>query len=778
MEPLQKRQRVRRHFLDHARDELHHLHGQFAVSRIGQKQRQRFDRALGLEGRDQGLLMDHHRATFRAKAAERLVLGQHLGRPLQPVAAHLATVFRQEHQHPDDGLGETALFHEHQRGGNFGQAAQLAFGLQRTARLVGAAKGARPGGAPHRMEHQFVVHVAGVAQEIDHVFCRLHPERFHREERVGGDGLVTVSFHLFRSRNDAVHRRIARGHQRPRQPVGVHRPAHLGAAFGNQRPDHRAQQRIVQLRLNLGGAGDRGKGTLISHGIVQRADIGKIAFGEADGELLVAVLHGHFLDGHLVKTRGKRLDGLQGRGNLGMFLPGDLRRHEYAKVPDLFMHHVDDALAPDADLVHIRIGLGNPVQRLLRRGDVVAVAGEDDDRRADRLQVDRAARLDPRLVLDQPVADEQLLDDPADFRLGHQEKAAPPLFEFKERLVALVDVTEQVGVLAEQRAAGVQILEVLHQMRAVEDAAAQIGQEHRNPGAAHHARRIAHRIFADLARPGGHGCAVDHHGAGQVGVGGRQQQCGPAALTVARDDGLRGVRMTPHHLAHEGGLGAGDIGQELPRLRLAAESNKVDRVTGGQRHAHLAVGLEAADARSVACARVDDDVGTAAVIDRDAFGRDDFQQCVVRRIVHILAVHDHFVIIDQHRRAACRLMFQKDVAALAQRVRRQDHAFPGIAQVFGIIRTDAPFGLCAAQTLHQGLGLFHRRFGAARMGFGDAGRLSLRGRRQDVGACGPRLDLGFRQRHALAHRGKQVVFGARNRVLCGRIEQVEDTGHG
>ena len=70
----------------------------------------------------------------------------------------------------------------------------------------------------------------------------------------------------------------------------------------------------------------------------------------------------------------------------------------------------------------------------------------------------------------------------------------------------------------------------------VEDAAAEVGQEHRNPGAAHHARRIAHRIFADPAGPGRDRRAVDHDGAGQVRIGRGQQQRRPAALTIAGDD--------------------------------------------------------------------------------------------------------------------------------------------------------------------------------------------------------------------------------------------------
>ena len=75
-----------------------------------------------------------------------------------------------------------------------------------------------------------------------------------------------------------------------------------------------------------------------------------------------------------------------------------------------------------------------------------------------------------------------------------------------------------------------------------------------------------------------------------------------------------------------------DVEQGLAGLRIAKEDDEVDRVPGAQRHAHLRVVLEAADARPVAGARVDDDVGPLARIDRDARGRRDAQQRVVDRL--------------------------------------------------------------------------------------------------------------------------------------------------
>ncbi|CUH44934.1 hypothetical protein RUM4293_03843 [Ruegeria atlantica] len=76
-----------------------------------------------------------------------------------------------------------------------------------------------------------------------------------------------------------------------------------------------------------------------------------------------------------------------------MFLSSHFQRHADAQMPDLFMRHVDDALAPQSDLFFVGIGVGDPVLRLLRRSDTVAVAGKDKDRTANRLDVQRHAGL-------------------------------------------------------------------------------------------------------------------------------------------------------------------------------------------------------------------------------------------------------------------------------------------------------------------------------------------------------------------------------------------------
>src|SRR5208282_5510869 len=96
--------------------------------------------------------------------------------------------------------------------------------------------------------------------------------------------------------------------------------------------------------------------------------------------------------------------------------------------------YIDDALAADLDFLLVGVGVQDPVERLLRRRDVVAERGEDDDRRTDPLQNDGDPVLEPGLAASELVADEQLLDDPVHLLLVEELVAAPPLFELEEAL--------------------------------------------------------------------------------------------------------------------------------------------------------------------------------------------------------------------------------------------------------------------------------------------------------------------------------------------------------
>src|SRR5690606_10519281 len=61
--------------------------------------------------------------------------------------------------------------------------------------------------------------------------------------------------------------------------------------------------------------------------------------------------------------------------------------HENAQVADAFVHGVDDGLVVRHDFGVVLVQVGDPAQRLGRRGDVVALGTEHDDGRTDVAQV-------------------------------------------------------------------------------------------------------------------------------------------------------------------------------------------------------------------------------------------------------------------------------------------------------------------------------------------------------------------------------------------------------
>ena len=99
-------------------------------------------------------------------------------------------------------------------------------------------------------------------------------------------------------------------------------------------------------------------------------------------------------------------------------------------------------------------------------------------------------------------------------------------------------------------------------------------------------------------------------GTEQFGSQRRQHHDRPAGLAIADHAGLAvGLRVQRDHPFEKHGFGAGDILDRLARHRFRQETNEIARVSGLERDADLAVGLEAANARAMPGARVDDTNG-------------------------------------------------------------------------------------------------------------------------------------------------------------------------
>lgn len=78
-----------------------------------------------------------------------------------------------------------------------------------------------------------------------------------------------------------------------------------------------------------------------------------------------------------------------------MLHPGDGGTDEESKMANLLVNQVNDTLAANLDVPLVGVGVDDPVERLPRRRDVVAVPCELDDRRADGLQIELPTRPDP-----------------------------------------------------------------------------------------------------------------------------------------------------------------------------------------------------------------------------------------------------------------------------------------------------------------------------------------------------------------------------------------------
>ena len=202
---------------------------------------------------------------------------------------------------------------------------------------------------------------------------------------------------------------------------------------------------------------------------------------QRDVVLDLAVRLLYFLDVHAVQPGRKLLNVFQHFDDLRVLLLRNLTRNEDPEMTDVRMNQSHDRLAVGFDLFGARVDIADPIERLLRRRDVVAHRRKDDDRLLDRLQIEIASRTQPRFALRQLVADEEIVDYPADLLFVHQVVAAPPALELEKALGLDVDVVEQVVILVEDRVGWIQIFEVLDEIGAIELAAAQVAREQRQP---------------------------------------------------------------------------------------------------------------------------------------------------------------------------------------------------------------------------------------------------------------------------------------------------------
>ena len=135
-------------------------------------------------------------------------------------------------------------------------------------------------------------------------------------------------------------------------------------------------------------------------------------------------------------------------------------------------------------------------------------------------------------------------------------------------------------------------------------------------------------------------------------------------------------------LFQENRFRAGDVADRLAGHGVGQKADEVTRVPGFQRHPDFTVGLEAADARTVTGARIDDDEGSLRRINLDAGRRNDTRQTIIDRPFEPPAVDDQLGLIIEHMRRGLGQVLAILIAALAHDIPEQDAALPRIDQVF------------------------------------------------------------------------------------------------
>src|SRR5580704_9039520 len=198
----------------------------------------------------------------------------------------------------------------------------------------------------------------------------------------------------------------------------------------------------IDLRYALGG----GKpplilGRIATHGtnVVQRPRLAT-HYPLADGEIGIRRISALGLERCFIETGRQDVDQIDVAGKFRMFLFGDAAGNEDAEMTDAFVNRIDNRLPVGPDFIDVGVEIEDPVQRLLRWCDIVALGAEYQCRRSDIAQIDclTVRHLDP--ASSEIVADEEFIDDELDLLGIEVDMSAPPTFEFEVSLGLGIDL--------------------------------------------------------------------------------------------------------------------------------------------------------------------------------------------------------------------------------------------------------------------------------------------------------------------------------------------------
>ena len=545
-------------------------------------------------------------------------------------------------------------------------------------------------GAVDREEGLLGEFLGGRAPRLEPVDDLLRQPLLRGKQRIVGTDRLTARPDPLGRIADPGQERVARAEHLVGEPKRVH-PAHrLRHRRRHRRLDPGLQERPVEREVDLRQSCRSLKAPLVGEIVAaQRADVVERAGLAAHHPLAgheVGVVNRLALrrQHRLVEPGRQDVDQVDVRGELVVLLFRHAGGDEDPQVPDLVVDGVDDGLAVGADFVHVVVEVEDPVERLLRRRDVVAARAEDDDRRADVAQVDRSPVRRADLARRQVVADEELVDDPLHLLGVQGDVAAPPFLEVEVALGLGVDLRPEVVLFAPERVGRVLVLEVLHQGRAVEDAGAEVAGQRGQPRPSEQPTRVAHRILAAHASPIGQRRPGEDDRPEELGPECCDQHHRPPGLAVADHARLAlGLGMAGDDRLEEGRFGAGDVEDGLARHRVGQEADEVGRMPGLHRHADLAVGLEAADPGAVAGARIDDHERPLPRVDLDALGGQDASEQVVDRPLEPPAVKHQLGLVVEHVRRDLRPMRLVLDGSPTHHVEEEHRPLPGVHRIGG-----------------------------------------------------------------------------------------------
>ncbi len=147
--------------------------------------------------------------------------------------------------------------------------------------------------------------------------------------------------------------------------------------------------------------------------------------------------------------------------------------------------------------------------------------------------------------------------------------------------------------------------------------------------------------------------------------------------------------MQCDHLLEEDRFGARDVLDGLAGEGIRQKADEVARMTGLERDADLAVGLEPTDARAVARAGIDDHEGPTVLVDLDPLRRHDPDERVVHRALEPPAIDDQLHLVVEDIRRGLGEARPIGIAALTHDVPKQYRPLGGVRHVVDAWRKSA-----------------------------------------------------------------------------------------